>query len=92
MHAMADHFWSEIWEEWFRPLAKECLKTFSILAVLYAVWEVIALMRFSGYPEDYLESIEKVHFAFMYVSLLVLGSNFVIKLVISTWSVKQKDR
>ena len=89
---MAAPFWSEMWEEWFRMLAQECLKTFSILAVLYAFWEVIALMRFSGYPPEYLDPLEKTHFAFMFVSLMVLGVNFVLKLVISTWSLKKRIR
>jgi hypothetical protein len=86
---MADGFWTEMWEEWFRPLSKDCLKTFSILAVLYAFWEGIALMRFRGYPEAYLQPLEKTHFVFMYASLLVLGGVFVIKLVIGTWRTKR---
>ncbi len=82
---MADGFWSEMWEDWFRPLSKDCLKTFSILAVLYVFWEVLTLMRFRGYPDVYLQPLEKAHFVFMWVSLVVIGGSFVIKLIISTW-------
>lgn len=86
--AMADGYWREMWEEWFRPLSKDCLKTFSILAVLYAFWEVIALMRFRGYSDVYLQALEKTHFVFMWLALTVIGGSFVIKLLVGTWQTK----
>jgi len=85
-----ERFWSEIWQDWFRPLAKDCLKTSSILAVLYLFWEILTWMRFRGYPDEYLQPLEKTHFVFMYCALLVIGSSFVLKLVVSTWSNKRK--
>jgi hypothetical protein len=82
---MAYTYWSEMWEEWFRPLSKDCLRTFSVLAVLYVFWEVISLMRYRGYPDTYIQPLEKTHFAFMYASLLVIGASFVFKLAATQW-------
>jgi len=89
---MADGFWSEMWEEWFRPFFKDAIKTLSILAFLYVFWEVIDLMRLRGYPNVYLDALEKTHFAFMWASIVVTGGNFVIKQVIGLWPKKPKRR
>jgi hypothetical protein len=83
-------FWPEIWEEWFRDLAKDCLKSFSILAVLYGFWEALSLMRFRGYPEEDIQALDKAHFAFLYAAFLVLGITFVLRLVTSQWPKKKK--
>jgi|ERR1700677_3804439 hypothetical protein len=90
--AMADAFWSEMWNEWFRPLFKDCLKTFSVLAVLYGFWEAISWMRFRGYPEDYLQKIESTHFALMYCTLMILGASFVLKLIGGLWQPRKDKR
>ncbi len=90
--AMAAGFWSEMWEEWFRPLSKDSLKSPSVLAILYVFWEGIVLMRVRGYPSGYLNICEKTHFAFMWASLVVISSNFLIKQVVGLWSKKRKRR
>lgn len=78
-------YFEELWEDWLRPLSIDCIKTFSILAVLYGVWEALSFMRYRGYPQEYLDAIEKIHFAFLYTSLLILGASFVLKLAIGLW-------
>jgi hypothetical protein len=88
---MADGYWSEIWEEWFRPLSQDALKTFSILAIMYVIWEAIVLMRFSGYPDVYLQPFEKTHFVFMWILYVVSGGNFLLKQVVGLWK-KPKRR
>jgi hypothetical protein len=77
-------------KKWFTHLGTETLKTLSVLAVLEIFWEVISLMRFRHYPEDKLSSLEELHFRIMYCALVVLGFNFVIKLVVGlSWSSKK---
>jgi hypothetical protein len=89
---MADGFWSEMWNEWFRPLFKDVLKTFSILAIMFVFWEGIVLMRLRGYPDVYLDPFEKTHFAFMWVLYVVTGSNFVLKQIFGLWPKKRNRR
>jgi hypothetical protein len=88
---MADGFWSEMWEEWFRPVSKDALKTFSILAIMYLFWEAIVLLRLRGYPDAHLEAFEKTHFVLMWVLYVVTGGNFVLKQVVGLWS-KNRNR
>ena len=88
--AMADGFWSELWEEWFRDFFKDAIKTLSILAFLYLVWEGIALLRLGGYPAAYLDVFEKTHFAFMWAAMVVNCGNFVIKQMVGLWPKKRR--
>jgi hypothetical protein len=90
--AMADGYWSEIWEEWFRPLSKDALKTLSILAIMYVFWETIVLMRLRGYPEAYLQPFEKTHFVFMWVLYVVTGGNFILKQLVGLWPKRRRRR
>lgn len=85
---MADGFWSNLWNAWFRQLSADCIKTASILGVLYLYWEALVWLRFRGYPAEHIERLESVHFNFMWAALVVLGANFVIKLAISLWREK----
>jgi hypothetical protein len=87
---MATGYWSEMWREWFRPLSKDFLKTLSVLAVLFALWKVVALMRWAGYPDEYASAFEKTHFAFMWVIWAILGGNFVVKQVVGLWKKPRK--
>jgi hypothetical protein len=89
---MRKFFPFEVWDE-VRPfllhLVADSIKTLSILGALYVFWEVVALLRFSGYPEDLLEKFEKAHFAFMYMAFWITGANFVFKQGASLWTKKQ---
>ena len=89
---MTTGYWSEMWEEWFRPLSKDVLKTLSILAVLFVLWRVVALMRWAGYPDVYATTFEKTHFVFMWISLVILGGNFVAKQLFGLWTRPKKRR
>jgi hypothetical protein len=78
-------FWVELWH---RDLREFCLhfigdvvKTLSILVSLEVFWEAIRLLKVRGYPEDFLRNLEKVHFAFMWMAIAVLGVAFVLQLV-----------
>ena len=85
-------FLSEIWKTelrpWFLHFGSDLAKTLSILAALYLFWEAIALLRFRGYPPDLCQSLEKTHFAFMWVALCVTSANFVLKQVFALWRKK----
>ena len=89
---MADGYWAELWEDWFRPLSKDILKTLSILAILFGFWEFIALMRLRGYPDVYLDKLDKTHFAFMWALLVVVSGSFVVKQFMGLWSNKRRKR
>jgi hypothetical protein len=73
---------------WFHHLYTDTCMTLSVLAVLWIFWEAISLMRFRHYPEDKLSSLEELHFRIMYCALVVLGCNFLIKLVVGLWPKK----
>jgi hypothetical protein len=88
---MADGYWSELWADWFRPLSQDFLKTLGILAALYALWELLALMRWSGYPPVYIEPLEKTHFVFMWASLVTTSANFLGKQLVGLWKKPNKS-
>jgi hypothetical protein len=89
-----EYFPSELWERelrpWFLHFVSDLVKTLSILSALYLFWEAIALLRFRGYPPDLCQSLEKTHFAFMWVALCVTSANFVLKQVFALWRKKPK--
>jgi len=85
-----ESFWREVWTEDLRSFVKHFLsdfvKTLSILAALYLFWEVVAWLRFRGYPDDLCQKLEKTHFAFMWIALVVTGVNFVLRQVVGIWN------
>jgi len=79
----------ELWDAelrpWFLHVIPDAIKSVSILGVLLLFWEGVALLRFLGYPDDLLQRLEKTHFFFIWIALVAISINFVLKLVISTW-------
>jgi hypothetical protein len=87
-----ESFPSELWADirpWLRHFLTDLVKTLGILAALYLFWEAIALLRFRGYPDELCQSLEKTHFAFMWIALCVTSGNFVLKQVFELWPRKQ---
>jgi hypothetical protein len=84
-----ESFLCELWDDQLRPFflhfIPDFVKSLSILAGLYVFWEAIALLRFRGYPDDLCQSLEKTHFAFMWIALSVTSLNFVLKQVFALW-------
>jgi hypothetical protein len=78
-------FKEELWQD-LRPfllgLLSDAIKTLSILAVLYLFWEAVALLRVSGYPDEFLQRLEKTHFSFMWVALFITSSNFILRVML----------
>jgi hypothetical protein len=86
-------FWQQLWNEdlrsFFMSFLSDFVKTLSILAALYLFWEVVAWLRFRGYPDDLCQKLEKTHFAFMWIALLSTGVNFVLRQVVVIWNNKR---
>jgi hypothetical protein len=84
-----ESFFPEMWHRdlrsWFQHFISDFVKTFAILAGLYLFWEVIAWLRYRGYPDNLCQQLEKAHFAFMFSALCITGSNFVIKQLFGLW-------
>jgi hypothetical protein len=75
--------WKEELEDFLVHIAGDFVKTFCVLAVLSLFWAAVRLLKALGYPDNLLDALEKTHFAFMYMALLVLGVSFVAKLAFS---------
>jgi len=88
-----ESFWRELWKEdlrsFFKHILSDFVKTLSILAILYLYWEIVAWLRFRGYPDDLCQKLEKTHFAFMWIALLTTGANFVAKQGVVLWKNKR---
>jgi hypothetical protein len=83
--------WSGDLRRFFLHFVGDSVKTACILAGLYLFWELIALLRLSGYPTDLLDRLEKAHFVFMYLTLCVTGVNFLLKQTFEIWRKKNKS-
>jgi hypothetical protein len=77
-------------EDYLVHLVSDGIKTLSLLAVLWIVWEFISLMRFRHFPEPYLDALEKVHFAGTVSVLTVTSFALVLSQVIELWK-KSKE-
>jgi len=88
-----ESFWQQLWKEdlrsFFKHFLSDFVKTVSILTALYLFWEIVAWLRFRGYPDDLCQNLEKTHFAFMWIALLSTGVNFVLRQVVVIWKNKR---
>jgi hypothetical protein len=80
--------WGDDLREFFLHLLGDAIKTIGILLFLLLFWEVIRLLKLRGYPQEYTDVLEKVHFPFMLISLAMLGTNFATKQARALWRTK----
>ena len=86
--SFGEALWSDDLRPFFLHFVGDLVKTVSILLSLALFWEIVRFLRVKGYPDEYVGLLEKTHFAFMWIALLVLGGNFVTK-VASLWRKKK---
>ena len=88
----ANSFGEELWSElrpWCLHVCADAIRSASIILLLYLFWEVITLLRLRGYPPDSLSMLERTHFCFMWVALVILGGSFVGQAFITLWRKKR---
>jgi hypothetical protein len=84
----ATGFWVSIWQRlrvFLEHFVLDVAMTLFILAGLAVFWGAIKLLAVTGYPVDSLQQLERIHFIFTWVVLVVISVDFVAKLSVSLW-------
>jgi TRAP-type C4-dicarboxylate transport system permease small subunit len=90
------NLFQEIWSGeglirwWLVHSISDACMILSSLGIIWGFWEVILLMRVRHYPEAKLSSLEDLHFHIMYCVFVVLGVDFVLRLVAGLWLTKRR--